>query len=55
MVIAVGIAGYAIGQQRSREVPVVVHPPLEADVVVSVEAPPAPTQVIRLGAGDGGR
>ena len=56
--IAVGLAGYALGQQRSQVVRVAVLPPLEADVVVAVEAPPAPTQVIRLGSGvpgDGGR
>lgn len=56
-VIAVGAAGYAVGQQRSRVVTVAAHPPLEADVVVSVEAAPRPTQVIRLGsdAPGGGR
>ena len=48
-VIAVGAAGYAIGQQRSRVITVAAHPPLEADVVVSLETAPAPTQVIRLG------
>jgi hypothetical protein len=57
LALAVGLAGYAIGQQRSQVVPVAVLPPLEADVIVSLEAAPAPTQVIRLGNGaaDGGR
>jgi hypothetical protein len=58
LAMAVGVAGYAIGQQRSQIVPVAVHPPLEADVIVAAEAPPAPTQVIPLGRGvpgDGGR
>ena len=58
LAIAVGLAGYAIGQQRSQVVPVAVLPPLEADVIVALEAPPAPTQVIHLGSGvpgDGGR
>jgi len=59
LAMAVGLAGYAIGQQRSQVVFMAVHPPLEADVVVSLEAPPAPTQVIRLEAdgtpGAGGR
>ena len=57
LAMAVGLAGYAMGQQRSQLVPVAVHPPLEADVVVSFEAPPSPTQVIRLdgnGASTGG-
>ena len=49
MAVAVGLVGYAIGQQRSTLVPVAVLPPLEADVTVTVEAPPAPTQVINLG------
>jgi hypothetical protein len=56
--MAAGLAGYALGQQRSQVVAVAVLPPLAADVVVAVEAPPAPTQVIRLGTGmpgDGGR
>jgi hypothetical protein len=56
--VAVGLAGYGIGQQRAQVVSVAVLPPLEADVIVAVEAPPAPTQVIRLGSGvpgDGGR
>jgi hypothetical protein len=56
--VAVGLAGYGIGQQRAQVVSVAVRPPLEADVIVAVEAPPAPTQVIRLGhgvPGDGGR
>ena len=48
LAMAVGLAGYAIGQQRSQIVPVAVHVPLEADAVVSLEAPPAPTQVIQL-------
>ena len=48
LAMAVGLAGYAIGQQRSQLVPVAVHPPLAADEVVALEAPPAPTQVIRL-------
>jgi hypothetical protein len=47
--LAVGLAGYAVGQQRSQVVSVAVRPPLEADVIVAVEAPPAPTQVIPLG------
>ena len=58
LVMAVGLAGYAIGQQRSQIVPVAVLRPLEAEVVIAVEAPPAPTHVIRLGSGvpgDGGR
>lgn len=58
LALAIGLAGYAIGQQRSQVVPVAVHPPLEADVVVALEAPPAPTQVIRLDDGvsrSGGR
>ena len=58
LAVAVGLAGYAIGQQRSQVVTVAVHPPLEADVVVSLEAPPAATQVIPLGngvSGTGGR
>jgi hypothetical protein len=58
LAIAVGLAGYAIGQQRSRVVSVAVLLPLEADVIVAMEAPPEPTQVIRLGRGvpgDGGR
>jgi hypothetical protein len=59
LAMAIGLAGYAIGQQRSQIVPVAVHLPLEADVVVAVEAPPAPTQVIRLdgngGSASGGR
>jgi hypothetical protein len=56
LVLMVGIAGYAIGQQRSTVVPVSVLPPLEADVMIAVEIPPAPTQVIRLGSvrSDGG-
>jgi hypothetical protein len=53
LAMAVGLAGFAIGQQRSQMVPVAVHPPLEADVVVALEAPPAPTQIIRL-EGSGG-
>jgi hypothetical protein len=58
LVLAVGLAGYAIGHQHAEVVPVAVLPPLEADVVVAVEAPPPPTQVIRLGSGvssEGGR
>ena len=58
LAVAVGLTGYGIGQQRAQIVPVAVHLPLEADVIVAVEAPPAPTQVIRLGhgvPGDGGR
>jgi hypothetical protein len=58
LAMAVGLAGYAIGQQRSQVVPVAILPPLEPDVIVALEAPPAPTQVIRLGSGvpgDGGR
>jgi hypothetical protein len=58
LAMAVGLGGYAIGQQRSQVVTVAVLPPLEADVIVALEAPPAPTQVIRLGPGvpgDGGR
>jgi hypothetical protein len=58
LTMAVGLAGYAMGQQRSQVVSVAVLPPLEADVIVALEAPPAPTQVIRLDAGvprDGGR
>ena len=51
LTMAVGLAGYAIGQQRSQVVPMAVRPPLEADVVIAVEAPPAPTQVIHLGSG----
>jgi hypothetical protein len=46
--VAVGVGGYAIGHQQSRIVTVAAHPPLEADAVVSMEAAPAPTQVIRL-------
>jgi hypothetical protein len=52
LALAIGVAGYAIGQQRSQLVPVAVHPPLEAAVVIALEEPPAPTQVIRLD-GDG--
>jgi hypothetical protein len=58
LAMAIGLAGYAIGQQRSQVVPVAVLPPLEADVIVALEAPPPPTQVIRLGSGvpgNGGR
>lgn len=58
LAVAVGLAGYAIGQQRSHVLSVTVLPPLEADIIVAVEAPPAPTQVIHLGSGvpgDGGR
>ena len=58
LALAVGLAGYAIGQQRAQVVAVAVLPPLEADVIVAIEAPPEPTQVIRLGRGgpgDGGR
>lgn len=58
LAMAVGLAGYAIGQQRSQVVRVAVLQPLEADVIVAMEAPPEPTQVIRLGSGvpgDGGR
>lgn len=58
LAMAVGLGGYAIGRQGSQVVTVAVHPPLEADVVVSLEAPPAPTQVIPLGTavkGSGGR
>ena len=57
-VIAVGAAGYTIGHQQSRVVTVASHPPLEADAVLSVEAAPAPTHVIRLDGrtrGGGGR
>lgn len=53
LAMAVGLAGYAIGQQRSQIVPVAVLPPLEADVIVTVETAPAPTQVIRLDGGSG--
>ena len=59
LAMAVGLGGYVIGQQHSQVVHMAVHPPLEADVVVTVEAPPEPTQVIRLDghgkSGDGGR
>lgn len=58
LAVAIGLGGYAVGQQQSREVPIAVMPPLAADVVVSMETPPAPTQVIPLGrnvAGGGGR
>lgn len=51
LAVAVGLGGYAIGQQRGRLVPVVSHPPLEAEVIVSMDAPPAPTHVIHLGGG----
>jgi hypothetical protein len=55
LAMAVGLAGYAIGQQRSQIVSVAVLPPLAADVIVAEEAPPAPTQVIRLGSGEPGK
>jgi hypothetical protein len=54
LVVAVGAAGYVVGHQRAHEVPVVVRPPLDADVVVSLEVPPAPTHVIRLDSPVGG-
>ena len=52
------LPGMRLANSVSQLVPVAVLPPLEADVIVAVEAPPAPTQVIRLGSGvpgDGGR
>jgi hypothetical protein len=58
LALAVGLAGFAIGQRRAPEVLVAVHPPLEADVVVALEVPPAPTHIIPLGnlaSGDKGR
>lgn len=55
LALAIGVAGYAVGQQRSQVVTVAVLPPLTAEIIVAMEAPPAPTQVIRLGSGAGGR
>jgi hypothetical protein len=52
--LAVGLAGYAIGQRNSPVERVAFRAPLEADVVVSTEVPPEPTQVIRLGAEQSG-
>ena len=49
LAVAVGLTGYAIGQERARVVAVAVIPPLQAEVIVAMEAPPAATQVIRLG------